>query len=83
MKIEVREIPHKTVFFWLSRAEAADSRIMNSLTPQFKIFKNQGYTPVVFESGIGNLENSIYMLLKHNYEILAKKELTAETAVRS
>lgn len=83
MKIEVREVPHKTVFFWLSIAEAADSQVMNSLKPQFKSWKDKGYLPVVFESGEGNMEDHLYLLMKRNYEILAKKELAAETSMRS
>lgn len=83
MKIEVREIPHKTVLFWLSRAEAADSQVMDSLKSQFKSWKNRGYLPVVFESGEGNMEDHLYLLMKRNYELLAKKELAAEAAMRS
>ncbi len=83
MKIEVREVPHKTVLFWLSRVEAADSQVMNSLKLQFKSWKDKGYLPVVFESGEGNMEDHLYLLMKRNYEILAKKELAAETSMRS
>ena len=83
MKIEVREIPHKTVLFWLSRAEAADSQVMDSLKPLFKSWKNRGYLPVVFESGEGDMNDSMYLLMKRNFELLAKKELAAEAAMRS
>lgn len=83
MKIEVREIPHKTVLFWLSRAEAADSQVMDSLKPLFKSWKSQGYLPVVFESGEGDMNDSMYLLMKRNFELLAKKELAAEAAMRS
>lgn len=83
MKIEVREVPCKAVLLWLSRTEAADNQVMDSLKSQFKSWKNRGYLPVVFESGEGNMEDHLYLLMKRNYEILAKKELAAETAVRS
>lgn len=83
MKIEAREIPHKTVLFWLSRAEAADSQVMDSLKPLFKNWKNRGYLPVVFESGEGDMNDSMYLLMKRNFELLAKKELAAEAAMRS
>ena len=37
--------------------------------------------PVVMESGEGKLEDSMYLLMKHNYELLAKKLLSAEKAL--
>ena len=83
MKIEVREVPRKTVLFWLSRAEAVDTQVMNSLKAQFEGWKSRGYLPAVFESGEGNMEDHLYLLMKRNYELLAKKELAAEAAVRS
>ena len=83
MKIEVREAPHKAVLFWLSRAEAADTQMMDSLKTQFKNWKSRGYLPVIFESGEGNMEDHLYLLMKRNYEILAKKELAEEAAMRN
>ena len=83
MKIEVRETPHKAVLFWLSRAEAADTQMMDSLKTQFKNWKNRGYLPVIFESGEGNMEDHLYLLMKRNYELLAKKELAEEAAMRN
>lgn len=83
MKIEVREEPKKIVYFWMSRSEAADTAQMNRLTPQFKAWKSKGYLPIVFESGNGKLEDGMYMLMKKNYEELAKKEIPAAPATRS
>lgn len=82
MKIEIREMPHRVVLFWLSREEAADEDRMASLRSQFGNWKARGYLPVVFESGTGSLEDSLCLLMKRNYEVLAKKELAAEAAMR-
>ena len=73
MKIEVRERPYKTVLFWLSREEAGDEDLMASLNPQFSKWKAKNYLPVVFQSGDGDLEDSMYMLMKRNLEVLAKE----------
>ena len=77
MKIEVRERPYKTVLFWVSRKEASDKAFMATLKPQFAKWKAQKYQPVVLESGEGNLEESMYMLMKRNLEILAKSNTVA------
>ena len=74
MKIEIRERPFKTVLFWMSKEEAADKELNASLKPQFAEWKKKKYLPVVFESGDGNLEDSMYMLMKRNIEVLAKAE---------
>ena len=74
MKIEVRERPYKAVLFWLSREEAGDESLIASLTPQFSKWKSKNYLPVVFESGDGNLEDSMYMLMKRNLEVLANSD---------
>ena len=73
MRIEVRDAPRKVVYFWLSKSEAADKKLMDSLKLQFKEWKNKNYLPVVFESGSENLEDNMYMLMKRNMELLAKK----------
>ena len=82
MRIEVREAPNKSVYFWMSSEEAANKAMMDSLKPQFKAWKSKGYLPIVFESGNGKLEDSMYMLMKRNYNMLAQKEFPA-TAMRS
>ena len=75
MKIEVLKHPHKTAIFWLNKEESEDKNILSSLQPQFKEWKANKYQPVVFESGTRNLEDDMYMLMKHNYEVLAKEEI--------
>lgn len=74
MKIEIRERPFKTVLFWMSKEEAADKELNASLKPRFAEWKKKKYLPVIFESGDGNLEDSMYMLMKRNLEVLAKAE---------
>lgn len=74
MKIEIRERPYKTVLLWMSREEAADEKLTASLKPKFAAWKKKNYLPIVFESGEGNLEDSMYMLMKRNLEVLAKDE---------
>ena len=72
MKIEIRERPYKTVLLWMSREEAADEKLTASLKPRFAEWKKNKYLPIVFESGEGKLEDSMYMLMKRNLEVLAK-----------
>ena len=76
MKFEIKEQPYKTVFFWLSSEEGKDKNFLNSLNSSLNEWKSKKYLPVIFESGEGNIEDSIYMLMKHNFEILAKKDIT-------
>ncbi len=80
MKFEVKE-PLKIAAFWVSKAEACDKTFMASLKPQFKHWKERGYLPVVYESGEQSPEECLYMLMKHNIEVSAKKELSAENAL--
>ncbi len=75
MKFEIRETPIKAVLFWISKAEAEDKEFMDSLKPEFKKWKKKGYLPTVFESGEGSLEDGMYLLLKHNMEVLAKTDI--------
>ncbi len=73
MRIQVKEKPIKAVLFYISEEEAADKELMKSLNPQFDSWKAKGYLPTVFESGKGSLEDGMYMLMKYNMELIAKK----------
>ena len=75
MKIDYVEEPLRQVRIWLTRAEGKDQTLLESLKPRYKEWKAQGYLPVVFESGESKLEDDMYMLLKHNYDLLRKKQL--------
>ena len=81
MKIQYKENAPKLVYIWLSREEGQDKALLESLKPHYAEWKKQGYMPVVMESGEGKLEDSMYLLMKHNYELLAKKLLSAEKAL--
>lgn len=74
LRIQVREAPRKVVYYWLTREEAADKKLMNALKIQFKEWKEKNYLSVVFESGSENLEDNIYNLMKRNMELFAKKQ---------
>ncbi len=78
MKFEIRETPIKAALFWISKEEARDKEFMAKLKPQFKKWKAKGYLPAVFESGEGNLEDSMYLLMKHNMKVLAKSDMSLE-----
>lgn len=78
MKIEVKEAPYKMVLFWITKGEGENKEFLESLKPMFKEYKAKKYLPVVMESGTGNLEDSMYLLMKQNYEALARKQLRRE-----
>ena len=73
MRMEVRHAPNKAVYYWLTKEEAADEKLMKSLEPEFREWKSKKYFPVVFESGSESLEDNMYMLMKRNMELFAKK----------
>ena len=81
MKIQYKDVPPKLVYIWLSREEGQDKSLLASLRPRYAEWKKRGYMPVVMESGEGKLEDSLYLLMKHNYELLAKSRLPAEKSL--
>ena len=78
MRIDVQEKPMKIAAFWVSKAEAADKDFMDSLRPQFKAWKRKNYLPVVYEAGEENIEDNIYMLMRHNYDLKVRNESVPE-----
>ena len=70
VRIEIREVPYKTVLYWLSEGEAADVELQEELRLQFRYWKTNKYRPIVFESGNESLEEGLYLLLKYNYSLL-------------
>lgn len=56
----------KYVSIWLTRLEAQDAKVRESMKPIFKDFKKQGYQVVVFESGTGELVELTKYLLEYN-----------------
>lgn len=78
MRIDVQEKPIKIAAFWVSKAESADKNFMNSLKPEFKVWKQKNYLPVVYEAGEENVKDNMYMLMKHNYDLKVKRESVPE-----
>ena len=56
----------KYVSIWLTRLEAQDEKVRESLKPIFQDFKKQSYQVVVFESGTGELVELTKCLLEYN-----------------
>jgi hypothetical protein len=82
VKIDYVEEPLRQVRIWLTRAEGKDQALLDSLKPRYKEWKAQGYLPVVFESGESKLEDDMYMLLKHNYELIKQQRPNERKASR-
>lgn len=68
----------KPITFWLSKEDANDNFLMDNLRTIRKSLHDEGYLPVIFESGTGRLEDGLYMLLKRNIEAKAKRQLEEE-----
>ncbi len=66
------------VEIWLTSTEKNNQKLRDSLKPKYKKWKAQNYLPVVYESGEDDLKQSIYGLLRHNREIIAKQQLSDE-----
>ena len=81
MKLQFKEAPVKIVYIWISREEGQDKALLDSLKQRYAAWRAKGYMPVVMESGEKNLEDSMYLLMKHHYELIAKKQLAAEKSL--
>ena len=73
----------RTVDIWLTRKEAADDKFKESLKPIYKRYAEMNYYVSVFESGCGNLEDSIIALLRHNLELKARREVMTEKKIHT
>ena len=73
MRIEVKEKPCKMVLFYLSRKEAADKKLRQSLDENARIWKENSFLSVVVESGADDLEDSLYCLMKQNRKAVAER----------
>ena len=65
----------KIVCYYLSRKERDDTVFRESLKPEYQIWKERGYLSCVFLSGDGDLKETIEGLIRHNLEVMAKKNL--------
>ena len=71
----------KTVDIWLTRAEAADNALRESLKPIYKKYAELKYFVAVFESGTEDLFEGTAALLQYNLELKARNELKLERGV--
>lgn len=69
----------KLVCYYLSRQERDDKVFRESLKPEYQLWKERGYLSCVFLSGDGDLKESIEELIRHNLEVMAKKEVERKT----
>lgn len=81
MRIQYQENPTKLVYIWLSREEGQDKALLDSLGPQYAAWRADSYMPIVMESGKGDLEHGMYLLMKHHYEKIAKRQLSGEKSL--
>ena len=71
----------KTVDIWLTRAEADDIALRESLKPIYKKYAEMKYFVAVFESGKEDLIEGVAALLRHNLEFKARNELKLERGI--
>ncbi len=71
---------NKYVSIWLTKAEAADAQLRESLTPLYQKYKDKKYRVVVFESGKGDLPTLTRDMLKHNLDLFAQNEPVQQIA---
>ena len=82
-KKEVRDIDiniydqKKYVSVWLTRGEARDDALRESLKPIFNQYKAKNYKVVVFESGNGDLATLTKDLLSYNHLLATRNESVA------
>ena len=74
----------KVACWFFTNAEQEDAAGMEAaietIRPQFAEWKAKGYMPAIFRSGKADLEDTMYGLIKHNYMVMARKELAEEKA---
>ena len=66
MKTQVMEAPKRAQLYWLSQGEAEDETFMAFLKSMIANRKEQETLPVIIESGEGDPEEMVYLLLKRN-----------------
>lgn len=66
MKTQVMEAPRRAQLYWISQRETEDETFMVFLQNAIANQKDQGTLPVIIESGEGDPEEMIYLLLKRN-----------------
>lgn len=64
MKIQTMDAPKRAQIYWLNHSEAQDEAISAFLQNDFSLQKEQKILSVVIESGNGELEEQLYLLMK-------------------
>lgn len=68
MKTQVTEASRRAQLYWLGKHESEDETFMAFLESVIANQKEQGTLPVIIESGEGNPEEMIYLMLKRNID---------------
>lgn len=68
MKTQIMEAPRRAQLYWLSKQESEDEAFITFLQSIIANQKEQGTFPVIIESGEGDLEEQLYLLLKRNID---------------
>ena len=68
MKTQITEASRRAQLYWLSKRESEDEAFMVFLQSAIVNQKDQGTLPVIIESGEGDLEEMVYLLMKRNID---------------
>lgn len=68
MKTQMMEAPKRSQLYWLSKHETEDETFMVFLQNAIANQKDQGTLPVIIESGEGDPEEMVYLLMKRNID---------------
>lgn len=68
MKTQMMEAPRRAQLYWLSKSETEDETFMVFLQSVIANQKEQGTLPVIIESGEGDPEEMVYLLMKRNID---------------
>ena len=67
MKTQIMEAPRRAQLYWFSKSEMDDEAFIAFLQSMIANQKDQGTLPVIIESGEGDTEEMVYLLLKRNF----------------
>lgn len=68
MKAQVMEAPRRAQLYWISQRETENETFMAFLKSMIANRKEREMLPFIIESGEGNPEEMIYLLLKRNID---------------
>lgn len=64
MKVQGKGGKRPVRLYWMNRSEAEDDGINELLTIDFALLRERKILPVIIESGEGDLEEQLYLLMK-------------------